>query len=258
MSSIIDEVVNFKDPYTKLRTAIERARFKKCYQGNTLDWDIKFDDFRISSGNVVLIAYDKDLDSTPDEWLYKYQIKEKDDSVTVYHQAISDIVSNVKMPLATYRVKTSAGSIDVPYIRSGLFSPDYAVLPVERSQKAALFFSGPSNELIIPTETMSLFYSADLGDIMKQIYDPNIVDPNSIVDLDLNDSCKSFTTLYLTLYTGCGRNGCDYIMDAEDLEASIVSNQEFVDENQGDASLQQRIDHILRFLRKYLPLIKKP
>ncbi len=251
MFSIISELLNIEGILTdSMRSVIKQGNFKEVYRGKTKDGDFILEENKLPLSDLLVIGYDKDLDKNLFEWIAAYEQKRETEDFSVYSLPLSEVINRLGSKI--YPVQVPGSKLTLPCL-----DPQIELIELPFEKETVFLFSSADYKLTIPTELASMAYIPADEDISETIafqlddlfeYE---VDEDAIKNFNL----KGMITLPFALFTGGKLGNSKYVSTAESLNLMVVAQQDFVSANQRDFSLQERINHASKFVKKYLPLL---
>ena len=290
MFDLMSELIDFSNPKLSMREIIKNSGFMEIYGDSSENWDFVLEEFHFTPGSLLVLGYDKDLDHNIFEQVSDYEEKEEDDDFTVFEMPIDDVLDKLNNSSHSLVQMVQVPNTKI-YLPSVDQNTEYLVLPIDR---VALPKRGsspfPDYKAIIPAELASIFYFNDtdeakvLNYYLESLADafsdfPTLDDDDfddlqvwpdeQVLDLDFggiltpvpkeipDGSLSGLVTVPFALFTGVDL-GTKYISTIDPLFLSVVSEQNYVDDNQNNPFCQNRVNHSLDFIRKYFPLFPKP
>ncbi len=251
MDSIIGRLLNLdQESDHSFRRILEQNGLCQVSHNQSHNYNLSFDDGKISPDQLVVVGYDKDLDFNFRDWLVSYQQKEANELMSVYTMSIDDSVKLLGPRCA--KVNTSAGLIEVPTLNLPLH---FTSLPFERKD-FPLAISVERNT-VLPTELLCQVYlpaETNLVDILTAF---NTMYGNVSEESFDNSTCTGRITMPLVMFTGKGISGTEYAISMEDLEAVIAAQKDYIKNNLGNNFARKSVHHAQSFVNKYGKILGK-
>ena len=253
MDGILGHILRCDDDRkSSISEVIEKKGFREAYSGNSNGWDITFDEFsRLSPGSLIVIGYDKDLDSIPRRLMYSYEAKKSSDPVTVYSIDLEEVVSSWNLPRRKFDIE--GREITLPVIQP---NTTYVPLPIDKISTGLLF--SRTEDIIFPTELMSRMYVTEKNKqkLLKR-HLMSICGSRANYGPMSEPKCEGEMTLPVAVISIKGKSGIKYLYTRRALSENIGTLSKAIEREKSDLKLHHKVKHNRRFVAKYQPLLQK-